>query len=907
MKSKRGAQGRSPAGRGRPDIHGRREQSRAAIQSQLTQAKAALATSRSSSSPEMLVRPGITSGNLVHYASTADPSAWLRPDAGRPLIEGLLTSIQDGADRALFCWPHRPGSGFVIAAVALREARSTGRLAHSTVAYWPWRSGTTWAARQVLVNPVDLAQVATQAVNEIDAGAEWASPNLAHKSLCMIEMRLRDLRSTEAKKNLIVRSPTLLETTCVFSPNRDKRQSAYNSDTQQILRRVREHTHMGDPNAGLEGHLEAVGRPISAPFAVLGLPPVIVPEALGRFLSCPRIEKYGLDAIVVDLTRTGRSDLQEDWELHFEALLKALDSHVGRRPPIVMFIDDAFVMRRATRLANRQLASAHPRRKLRESGVYLDRDGIFGAESRLPQDLAPISFEADIKDASLAPIRRRLLSLGRDLKRSGVAFAASAAATVLRFVRRSASSPLGLREAQEIADILFDGEDEVDGAIRAMFRPKMALGQLGSIKDVAPEFGVEADSLLSAIEGKCANWVTDSPVSAKLSSLLADAKWNSSRSMISISERTVAELFMASDRALSCRCSIVDHGSLASRLQAEKPQRLLLLGPTPEAIRALLTAKDVPHLVALLGDVAGASLLGTEVAPLERLPEFSGFSARARAFVQALGKGGGDEELDISEVQFRIEAKPPEGEIDLTRSDDAYRGDVVRLTTSRGHKLVYRPASDVLIFRQSEVRPFERIAARELDVGESILVLDETVREPIRKAMAGSRQSLRQLALYHDHITRIRAALPGGSDTDKARYVLEQMRGINPAVGAHEVPNIRRWLTADLAPGHSDGVKQPRAAQDQMRFGIFMKAVGVPVELADVYWKLAILPTRAFRAREGHAFNQRVVQFVLDPEGTSSGFGAWKTMPGLWQIVIESVDQISEIMPSSSAAGGSHA
>ena len=176
MKSKRGAQGRSPAGRGRPDIHGRREQSRAAIQSQLTQAKAALATSRSSSSPEMLVRPGITSGNLVHYASTADPSAWLRPDAGRPLIEGLLTSIQDGADRALFCWPHRPGSGFVIAAVALREARSTGRLAHSTVAYWPWRSGTTWAARQVLVNPVDLARVRCWPISCVPL-VNWGRPN----------------------------------------------------------------------------------------------------------------------------------------------------------------------------------------------------------------------------------------------------------------------------------------------------------------------------------------------------------------------------------------------------------------------------------------------------------------------------------------------------------------------------------------------------------------------------------------------------------------------------------------------------------------------------------------------------------------------------------------------------------
>jgi hypothetical protein len=184
---------------------------------------------------------------------------------------------------------------------------------------------------------------------------------------------------------------------------------------------------------------------------------------------------------------------------------------------------------------------------------------------------------------------------------------------------------------------------------------------------------------------------------------------------------------------------------------------------------------------------------------------------------------------------------------------------------------------------------------RNVNKGDSILVLDASVREPIRRAMAGSRQSLRQLAAYHSRIASIRSNMPGQSDADKARLIFSQMKSIDPNIGQHEIPNIKRWLTADLAPGGPDGAKQPRAAQDWRRFGVFMKAIGVETALSTMYWQAAILPARSYRSQEGHAFNQRVVQFVLDPEGTAAGPSAWKAMPELWQLVLESVDEVAAV------------
>ena len=74
-----------------------------------------------------------------------------------------------------------------------------------------------------------------------------------------------------------------------------------------------------------------------------------------------------------------------------------------------------------------------------------------------------------------------------------------------------------------------------------------------------------------------------------------------------------------------------------------------------------------------------------------------------------------------------------------------------------------------------------------------------------------------------------------------------------------------------------------------------MQAVGVDAHSADMYWRAAIVPARSYRLQEGYVFNQRVVQFVLDPEGTSAGAAAWRKMPGLWQLVLDALDEVVNI------------
>lgn len=872
---------------------------------QAERVQALLAKRESAQAFTRLSRPGISTATTVRYALTSAPADWALADRGRPIIDAILDSIEDGADRAVLAWPARPGGGFSAAAVAMREARTSGRLAYTTVACWPWRNGATWAARSILVHPGDVAQAAVRAADEMHRGAAWAQTDLAHNSLCLVEMRLRDLTTTgrltneeapAARSNIIVRSPTLLETTSVFPPAEGTRGPAYVPDGGQVLRRVRDYTHIGDKNAGLEGHISAVGDPDKTPFAIFGLPAATKLEPLLRCLKFSRFVAKSLDALIVDVTRTGRSELPDDWEGRFAIALQALEHVSGRRPPVVVLSEDAFALRKAVRTLRTANAGLRPaRRPPLEVGAYMQEPGLFGPASILPGDVAPIAFEADIKDASLATVRNDLLALGRSFRNVGQPIAADAVSRALAFVRRSASLPIGIRDAREIADILHDGDDEVDMSVRALFRPKMALGPLAAAADLVPELGDEARRLIRDVETRVAAWDDETPVSAKLVRVLEDDSWNSATTTLIIPDRRTADVYLSSDRALRIRCQIADVRGLTEWLTSKSPTRIIVVGTTPDVVRALLTAPVAPQRILLLGDAAGTALLSAEIAPLTRIAGFAAIAERARAMSTALQRGGANEKLDLAEAEFRVAAAIPEGEIDFTRSGEAYRGEIRHFTTTRGHRLAYRPTSDVLEFSPGETRPFERTQARDIRRGDRILVLDASVREPIRRAIAGSRENLKQLGLYHSRIAAIRAAAAGTSDQEKARHVLAAMRTMDPAIGSHELQNVVRWLTADKAPGETDGSRQPRAARDWPRFRTFMQAVGVDIHSADMYWRAAIVPARSYRAHEGYLFNQRVVQFILDPEGTSAGTAAWKTMPGLWQLVLDALDEVAEI------------
>jgi hypothetical protein len=276
--------------------------------------------------PKSLARPGVSVPTFLRYATTTEPQKWLTIDAGQLVINTILQCAEDGYDRITFPWPNHVGGGFVGAAIALHEARSRGRLAHATVGYWPWRTGATWPARSILVNPADLLANAQRICNEVRNDAAWADTRLCHEDRAVVELRLRELLKevqTEQQNGnaVIVRSPNLLEVTPTF-PSNLPTPSLYEPQPNHFLYRVRRHTHIVQVTAA--SRLTSVNDPDRTPFALFGLPATIRKEELQSYLASTRFARLGLDVIVVDLTQVVRQAFPDTWERALTALVSSL-------------------------------------------------------------------------------------------------------------------------------------------------------------------------------------------------------------------------------------------------------------------------------------------------------------------------------------------------------------------------------------------------------------------------------------------------------------------------------------------------------------------------------------------------------------------------------------------------------
>jgi hypothetical protein len=724
--------------------------------------------------------------------------------------------------------------------------------------------------------------------------------------LCLVELRLNDLArrrrptgefstiagqgqgalatiATEPRPDGYG-SPTLLETTAVFGPSEGWSRTAYLPDSEQILKRVRSRTSVGT----ILPRLEAVGDPLTTPFAVMGLPPGDERQ-ISRCLEYDRFVSHGLDAVIVDLTRTARTTLDPDWQPQLVTLLEVLrGAHLPRNPPVVVLCEDALTMRRAEG-AFRKLPDSSRTVPLRQGALLLDSGILEGPTPQVLPDLADVTFEADVKDATLVPLRQRLLELMRRMREAGLGPPARSVGTGLRALSTFASLPVGIGEGQRVASILFegDGRDEIDA--RSGFYPSSVLQPMASAEAEAPEFAGEIRSLLAEIRTHLEGWTESTPVSLKLPQLMSIPVWNQSDVLLVLPNARTVDVFMVSDNGLHCRCTVVDASRFSDRVFATRWRRIIIVRPRWSTVRELITMAQVPDRVLLLADAAGASQIAAELGPLSTIAEFSRFARRASAISAALVSGGAEEALDLADMQLRFPDVPPEDLVDLTQAADAYAGEVVRFRLAGGGQVAYRPGADVLLFTPDEARTFRKITSSKVAIGDNILVLNADVRDRLAEALARSRKTVVQLKTYHEQVARYRDELSNDTLSAKARHVLSLMREKDPSLPDSELHNVKRWL----AVSPSDQPQQAQAARDRRRFSLFTDAIGLSTLVADALWDYAILPSRKYSAYEGHLFNRRIVQFVLDPEGIACG-ARCKEYDGLWQAIVDSVDEVIE-------------
>ncbi len=832
----------------------------------------------------------------------SDPIAYGRTQAGTEalvvadglaVLDLLRTAIQDRQDRVVLAWPARPDNGFVAAALYLLEGRARGWHGHATVAVWPWRPGITWSARSIFVEPPTLVACARAGAEDLMNGAGWTKVGVDHNALNLVHLRLRDLMHPGAAEpspaGYRVRRPTLLELTSVFPPRDMDARVPYQADCAlQILERVRAHTRIKQMGQSGEEHLRALSDPGRAPLAVFGLP-VAKESVLKRYLAFERFPRLGLDVVVADLTRTSLGDMGDNWPAALGNLLRAVRSMAVPRPAVVVLAEDVFVMRKAEAVLRdvAQEARVQGKAYLAE-GLLLRHPGFLAAPRGLAAKASPIAFRADIKDGALLRLRDDILGAARDLVQAGAEEAAGALRSALSFVRLIANLPVGYAEAKAAIDILHGTDDDRDQAVRSRFYLDGGLAPLNNAIHETPAHRYLLRGVHERVCATVSQWEAATPISLKLRRMVESGKGDPDGTLLVLPDRTLVDLFLASDLALQCPWGVTAAKTMLEAARASGARRWLVVRPTSNSLKAILTSDLSPERVDILGDAAGSALLAAELAPISRLPAFAPYAGRAAALLEAIGRGSSDLRADEAELALPLPA--PTRELDFTQSGDAYSGPIVKLTTQRGHSLLYRPSSDVLRHTPDELRAFECAEAQRISEGDHVVVMTRSLMEALRQELARAPKTVETLRQYHKAVAERCAAIPSHSRMDKARHLLRLIQSRDASFDDRELNNLYHWIDVDETTLNNPAA-QPQAPRTKRRFQLFAEALGMPSQLSNVYWDFGIRATRSYRVREGLLFHQRAVQFVLEPESLMARH-ADRDLRALWQAIMDSVDAV---------------
>lgn len=845
----------------------------------------------------------------VRYASRSDDAKdWKRPDASLSIVNLILAAVEDGRDRSMLSWPERCCDGSVAVALALREAEASARYSYCTLGMWPWRARTETSEGSMaptlgyLVDPVSLQALGRQLASGQLNNSICGNDGLEHYTAARVSMLVSALLESEGgrKSN---ESPSLRETTIAFSWDpgildskaRLPGKGSYKPEPDQILRRVIRFTR-ARPNKKngdtLAQHFPKLGDPSHAPHCVFGLPLSDKADLQKILISTRRFAERGLDAVVINLHSNILRPIRDTWEQGLSDLLVSLASVPGRRPPVIMFSNDVHALRKAEGMLKAHNVKLGRPAHLRQA-IYSPKHDPLGPRHAIPEGGVSV-YDADIKDATLTPLRRSVLDIGRRLREATILDGYRTARRALDALHRAASMPLGLAEAEQSAKMLWEEDSDENREVLKTFHSKQEIYALTATCSKSGVAVGQAEQFRDTALKRLQEWQTDTPVSHTLRKLLAKNEWNRQDTLISFPRSEIALLFSTAAEVTSLGIPTCHHKELAEKIG---PGRLIIVGPDTNAIHTILASNVAPQRVAIIGDCAGIGLVSSLLRCLSDADGLGAISARAKLLAAKLQGGGADASLDLLEAQFTTSSSSGPRLLDFTQSRDGSKGKVTVVTTSASppREIRYRSSAKVPVYTPDEIRQFKNVEARYLKDGDLIPILADDVRARIRTAMQASSKTRALIKGYHTLIAKKRSSLPGTEMAEKARHVLALMRGIDPEkIGADEDLNIRRWLKAGMDGLSAEERVRPDAPRDWERFRIFMQALGTAETEARMFWDLSIMATRSFSIQEGAIFHEQMAAFIVDPEGAAHLTGT-TSAESLFDSIRNSVEIITDV------------
>jgi hypothetical protein len=302
-------------------------------------------------------------------------------------------------------------------------------------------------------------------------------------------------------------------------------------------------------------------------------------------------------------------------------------------------------------------------------------------------------------------------------------------------------------------------------------------------------------------------------------------------------------------------------------------KRLILVAPSALQFASIITRPWLPDQLVTICERTFADRLSRQYAHFASHPDLAGegqlgarlevIASAAKREVEARGVASIDLDLAPTTVQMSEDSF-----IDLI--DDGDDGDeAIVFYLASGRRLRARPGSALIRYNQdAEFNPFERIAARDVQPSQSIVV-------PNAEFIAEAREILpiRVLAetwvdVYH---TMVEAHLPGvAGDTSsaKARTILAGMQ--RHGARSLSLATVLDWLRVSDYKQLPPDQRRPHAPQRRREFQAFIAVLGIDQAVAEKMWIEGIQQLRIDRRRAGMQMAQAFISVLVDPHGTVS-------------------------------------
>lgn len=753
--------------------------------------------------------------------------------------------------------------------------------------YYPWRGAATGSnIRDILIDRQNIIEFNKYHLTRSITGQSEASSEL--ESLHKTFGNLTTLKERDGTRPHLAH-PSLYEIFPMFGAvGGADAPPPFKSPVNVLFGRVA----YGAGLTRLTDHRPYLTQAFTAPFGIFGIcPRTNVRQALAHPVLTEGGQGRGPDVVICDLGPPGLARIGPAWEDELATFIDQLDA-IHRGTPILAVTSDVYVHRRVHQMLGRRTGSGED---LTCSAIV-----VRASEHPLTQDpavgsVSPGKFTFHSTGGDGGAAIRAMSEAARELADRSVA---GKIRRKIADVRRAMSLPCGLAAAYEFLERT-EGQTAADDFLR-----HRSQAQIDTVlRQATEECESDADrkriaSALAAVALAFEGFERDTPIGSLLAELVGRLTGKSSRSLIAFaseSDRRLGEFRLTGDpakgadirkrldgghmRVTSCQGLEQVLNEIQETRFRNYWKRLVVVSPTQEQLAVVLGKTWLPDELIVVGDRELVARIASTYGPLSRHPDLSGPDRIGNRLASAASAARAEAQArSVPAVELELEAhRPPERDetiIDLINSgDDDDGGEIVEISLESGRTMRARPGT--LIIRhhaEAEINPFDKMFAREVQVGHTIVVPDMAFVTEARTVLPVKVLAQGWVKVYHALVEAALVTLPGETVAAKARHV-HQLLGRNSARVVTQQA-ICDWLKVTEHRKAADEVLRPHAAQRRRDFDAFAKILGIAPDMADKIWREGIEPLRIDRRRAGARMAQAFVSVLVDIHGSGGKLGA---------------------------------